>query len=317
MKIYAAILALAVPAAAYTIVEISVDCAGANFNQLSVQDVTLVSNSLEDAYNMVHGNTDDDDSTLSNIRRGSNADASLGYYSSYYSGDFNCRLCYHGAADMLTVSSTADTIWGAKFAEALIATNSSTFSTITTCSIRMGPQTFDKKETHVTSKETPSPLKGPQQLSVPSLSRTVTSVSIDPKCQGLNYAKLSVGDVTYAGNALQDAFNKVHGQADNDDSSLDNVHWGKKGGANLGYYSSYYSGDFNCRLCYHSAADLFSIETINPTIKQWENEFLLSLVGSGRPSFKSVTKCNIKMSAKGEEAVVGESTKCGLRACAN
>ena len=303
MKLSAAILALVAPAAALTKVGISVGCKGINMDKLSVQDVTSISNALEDAYNGVHGNSDNDDSELSNVHWGSIIKENLGQ-SSGWSGDYNCHLCPKKDFGALTVSDIADTMWQTKFAEALTKTGSPSFSKVTTCILTMSPQALDEEE------------KSQAKLSMLSLSSKPTAVNIVPKCNGLNLAKLSVADVTFAGNALQDSYNKVHSETDNDDSELSNVHWGNSVKANLGQ-SSGWSGDYNCHLCPKYDNAIFAIEAPDANMKNWQDEFVLGLVGSGRPNFKDVTKCDITMSKKGEATVVGESPKCGLRACAD
>lgn len=49
-------------------------------------------------------------------------------------------------------------------------------------------------------------------------------VSIQVKCMGVDWNKLSFGDRTYTGHLLQDTFNELHEELDDGDQHLDAIH---------------------------------------------------------------------------------------------
>jgi predicted lactoylglutathione lyase len=302
-------------------VDIGIKCTGGpNFSDLTVAQATFVAHTLQSTYNTVHGEADDDDSDLQDVFYHATTTVSAGrkgkgYYGGY-SGGYNCRLCPKHDDAVLGVEQSGASlkIWENEFVNALLESSNDAFQTVTSCDIQLTPH----------SKEV-------AELSLVSESTSDTPVDIAVKCTGLNFAKLSVADDTFAGHALEDAYNKVHEQLDDDDSELANVRFsgvdffqsGLSQGGTLqstrkGYYGGY-TGGYNCRLCpkHDDAVDFLEVGATGAALQLWEDEFFVSLVESDRPAFKDVTQCDIKMSAKKHAEVFGESTKCGLRACAD
>ena len=312
MKIIQSVLLfLAVPAAAFTEVSIKVSCKGAKFNKLSVSDKTEVSHALQDSYNSIHSGADNDDSQLTDVHWGSYGTATLSEeivgQGGGWNGDYDCSLCPDDDDAMLGVSTAGHKLWETTLTETLVATGRPTFKNLKSCSIKMSPRGLeatmeDETELSLFSEEASSE----------------TPVYIAVKCKGINFAKLSVADDTIAGHILQDSYNEVHEKADNDDSRLSNVKYG--GAVSLGTVGQGggWNGDYDCSLCPDDDDALLAVGATGANLKMWEEQFVLGLTESGRKSFENVHQCSIKMGTRGmaEAEENGESTKCGLRACA-
>ena len=320
---------LAAPAAAFTEVAIAEEntpseviieakCGGANFNRLSVAEGAKVAHVLQDAYNHAHSQSGNDDSELSSIRSRYDADFlqtdSLTWGSFSWSGYYGCNLCGNGDRD-LTVGGSAGNAWEKEFEAGLASSGMEAFKHIKRCDITMRPSS------HYVEKP---------------------NVDISVKCRGgPNFDRLSTSQATFVSHKLQSAYNEVHGEAADDDSDLNQVFYHAAKAVSSSKYLERswggWSGGFGCELCSENvddiAASILAVGGTGASLEAWESEFVAALVESVDADFQKVKSCDIKMvphsngeaelsSAKGQaevemDVVVGESTKCGLRACAD
>jgi hypothetical protein len=146
------------------------------------------------------------------------------------------------------------------------------------------------------------------------VSGAITGVSIDVKCDGVDFSKLSIAADATAGAILEESYNTVHGGAgelsdvvfhgihalEEDHGSNDvDSQWGKRRRRDT--YSSW-NGQWQCgALCINDddqeVSMLLGINS-GASLKAWENEFAAGLIESGRPVFQNVLRCNMRMSVR-------------------
>ena len=297
------------PALAFTKVHIDVKCQGAQHNNWDVNGATIVANALETSFNEIHSATDSNDSELTDVHYYAGADGAFPHQGGGYGGYYDCRLCpdddssYLSLGDVTGVKLTA---WESALVSTLVSSSHPDFQSITSCAIQMTP----------TASAAATVEKGPLNLVVADENDSLavgTPVTMEINCKGVTFSKLSIADDTFAGHVLEDSYNTVHGECDNDDSELSNVvyehtlfvgsggadddddddeyhlqRWGRR---------SWYGGNYDCRLCPDDDAAMM-LGSGGAAHSGWEEEFAKGLVESGRRAFKKVTKCSIKMSAK-------------------
>jgi hypothetical protein len=144
----------------------------------------------------------------------------------------------------------------------------------------------------------------------------------------MNMKKLSVYDLAFLANVIEDSYNTVHGDIDDDDTELIDTHYQGKNAVlessdlDLVQSSGYYRSSLICRYCKRrQAADILALVGDSEASQaQWENELAQGLVKSNKKAFGKVKQCSIKMAPAAsatESKADGEGLKCGLRACAD
>jgi len=302
-------------------VDINVKCSGGpNFNSLSISQSTYVAHSLQTSYNTVHDSASNDDSHLFDVfyhgpSTGQSGELMQG--GGGYGGGYDCRLCPDDDASNLSIGTSGAELsaWENELVAELVRSGHPDFQRIRSCNIKMTPTAAG-----VTVEEGELSLTAAEELVADS---AVTQVNIAVKCKGVKFDKLSIADDTFAGHILEDTYNKVHSESENDDSELTNVYYGRgykfvgAGAEYLEQGGGGYGGGYDCRLCPDDDA-MLAIGATGEAHSKWEEEFALGLAQSGRKDFKKVSECSIKMSAKDfAELLVEEPVKCGLRACAD
>lgn len=151
------------------------------------------------------------------------------------------------------------------------------------------------------------------------------NVDVDVTCKNKDFTKLSVSQGTYLAHAVQVSYNKVHGDAANDDSVLDKVFFyaikknTKEEANRLGlihHVSLGLSGWWGCRLC--PRHDDFMIDAVadsGEALKAWEAALVVTLKQSPFEYFNNIQTCDIKLrphSLAQEADVEGSSTLGGL-----
>jgi len=272
-------------------------CPGINFGSLSISDNVKAGHILEDAFNSVHGTSDSDDKELSDVSWGAYGDFSnVLQQGGGYGGSYGCGLCPNDDDAMLGLSGKGMMAWETKFVAGLAESGIKAFRKIKKCSIKMSPSPYYPEEE--------------------------PNVDIDIKCSGgPNFSSLSVAQSTFVAHSLQTAYNTVHGEADNDDSELSDVFFHAPAAlaqnGQLEQGGGGYGGGYNCGLCPNDDDAMLAVGTSGAALTAWESEFVSELVSSVHPEFQSIKSCDISMKPHTVEDVVGESIKCGLRACAD
>jgi hypothetical protein len=305
-------------------VNIAVKCNGMNMKKLSVYDLAFLANVIEDSYNTVHGDIDDDDTELIDTHyQGNNAmlessDLDLVQSSGYYRSSLICRYCKRRqAAEIFALVGDSDATlaqWENELAQGLVKSNKKAFDKVKQCSIKMAPA-YVSEQLAIDNQD------APVQVADPS-----AQVNIAVKCNGMNTKKLSVYDLAFLANEIEDSYNTVHGDIDDDDTELIDTHYQGKNtlaaGIDLVKSSGYYRSSLICRYCKRrQAADILAlVGDSEATQAQWENELAQGLVKSNKKAFEKVKQCSIKMAPAAsatESKTDGEGLKCGLRACAD
>jgi hypothetical protein len=144
----------------------------------------------------------------------------------------------------------------------------------------------------------------------------------------MNMKKLSVYDLALLAKVIEDSYNTIHGDIDDDDTELIDTHYQGKNAVlessdlDLVQSSGYYRSSLICRYCKRrQAADILALVGDSEASQaQWENELAQGLVKSNKKAFEKVKQCSIKMAPAAsvtESKTDGEGLKCGLRACAD
>jgi hypothetical protein len=157
----------------------------------------------------------------------------------------------------------------------------------------------------------------------------ITGVSIDVKCEGVDFSKPSIAADTTAGAILEESYNTVHGGAselsgvifhgihaleeDHGSNAVDSQ-WGKRRRRDT--YSSW-NGQWQCgALCINDddqeVSMLLGINS-GASLEAWENEFAAGLIESGRPVFQNVRRCNMRMSVRPDSADEEPNVDIGLK----
>jgi hypothetical protein len=311
-------------------VDIALQCQGGpDLTNLNVAQATLVSHALQASYNTVHSELDDGDAVLEQVffHAGTNGglyaattDLGRGYRWGGWSGDVSCRLCKNDddAAMLVGQSGAALKAWENEFVVALLQSANTDFHTVKSCSIKLSThKKMDEEEQFLVLPE------APQMLAAVSADAT-THVKIKVNCNGFDFKKLSIADDIFMGNVLQDSYNAVHEEED-DDAELTNMIYDGIAGVSVstatdaslqrGYRWGGWSGDVSCRLCKNDDDAALTLKSSGAALMLWQDQLVVALLESGRPAFAKVSSCQIKMKAT-MSASSTSMIKRGLRAVA-
>jgi hypothetical protein len=309
-------------------VDIALQCQGGpDLTNLNVAQATLVSHALQASYNTVHSELDDGDAVLEQVffHAGTNGglyaattDLGRGYRWGGWSGDVSCRLCKNDddAALLVGQSGAALKAWENEFVVALLQSANNDFHTIKSCSIKLS--------THKKMEEDEPFLVLPEatQMLAAVSADAKTHVQIKVNCNGFDFKKLSIADDIFMGNALQDTYNSVHEDED-DDAELSNLIYDGIAAVSMstdaslqrGYRWGGWSGDVSCRLCKNDDDAALTLKSSGTALQLWQQQLVVALLQSGRPVFAKVTSCQIKVKAA-MSAASTSMIKRGLRASA-